>query len=159
MSQRRDAPLFQKVQELEEDLGRNEGIPECGMPVPDIHTQALCDRVQRVLREFRVFIGDAVLVGHNAAFDLRFLRIKEVRAGVHFRGPVLDTLGLSRYLHDHTPDHSLDAVAKRLGVDVKDRHTALGDSLITAQVFLKLLHLLRQRGITTLGQAAEVSRL
>jgi DNA polymerase-3 subunit epsilon len=49
-------------------------------------------------------------------------------------------------------------VAKRLGVEVRDRHTALGDSLITAQVFIKLLYLLKAQGITTLGRALEVSR-
>jgi DNA polymerase-3 subunit epsilon len=49
-------------------------------------------------------------------------------------------------------------VAKRLGVEIKDRHTALGDSLITAQVFIKFLYLLRTQGITTLGSALEVSQ-
>jgi DNA polymerase-3 subunit epsilon len=114
-------------------------------------------RIEATLRAFHSFVGDAVLVGHNAAFDMRFIRLKQKRAGVRFAGPLLDTLALSRFLHDHTPAHSLDAVARRLGVEVRDRHTALGDSLITAEIFLKLLYLLQERGVNTLGRALEVS--
>ncbi len=114
--------------------------------------------LEKTLQDFYSFVGDSVLVGHNAAFDMSFIRRKEDRAGVHFRGPVLDTLTLSLCLHDHTPEHSLNAVAKRLGVEVKDRHTALGDSLITAQIFIKLIHIFQDKGITTLGSVLEVLR-
>jgi DNA polymerase-3 subunit epsilon len=110
-----------------------------------------------VLPQFREFIGDAVLVAHNAAFDLKFLKLKEAESGIRFDMPVLDTLLLSAFLHDHTSKHSLDFVAERFGIEVRGRHTALGDALVTAGVFLRMLDVLESRGITTLDQAIEAT--
>ena len=110
-----------------------------------------------VLPQFRAFVGDAVLVAHNAAFDLKFLKLREVECGVGFDMPVLDTLLLSCLLHDYTSRHDLEVVAHRFGIPVQGRHTALGDSLVTAGCFLKMLDLLERHGVVTLDQALAAS--
>jgi DNA polymerase III subunit epsilon len=114
--------------------------------------------IEQVLPRFHRFCEDTVLVAHNAAFDMRFLELKEAAAGVHFGQPVLDTLLLSAVVHPSLDNHDLDTIAERVGVRVIGRHTALGDALVTAEVFLRLLPLLAERGIVTLAQALEASR-
>ena len=99
-----------------------------------------------------------MLVGHNVGFDMRLLKEKEDRTGIHFGQPVLDTLLLDAALHPDHEHHSLEAIAARFGIGVVGRHTALGDALLTAEVFLRLLTLLHQRGTGTLGEALAASR-
>jgi DNA polymerase-3 subunit epsilon len=106
-----------------------------------------------VLPQFHRFARDAVLVAHNAAFDMAFLRRAESEAGVRFDQPVLDTLLISAVLHDHEPAHSLEAIAARFGIVLVDRHRALGDAMGTAQILLRMLDLLEAAGIATLGAA------
>ncbi len=113
--------------------------------------------IGEVLPEFRDFVGDAVLVAHNAAFDMKFLKLKEETSGVAFDHLVLDSLLLSVFLEPESHNHGLDAIAERMGVTVEGRPTALGDSLVTAGVFLRMLAMLETRGIRTLGQAIEAS--
>ena len=106
-----------------------------------------------VLPQFRAFVSGAVLVAHNAAFDLKFLKMKEAKTGVRFDTPVLDTMLLSRMLQGADGDHTLDGIAQRLGIEVVDRHTALGDSLVTAAIFLRMIDMLRERDVRTLDDA------
>lgn len=115
--------------------------------------------VHEVLPRFRDYVGDSILVAHNAAFDLRFIELKEKETGVRFDNPVLDTVLLSAIVHDHTDQHTLDAVAERFNIEIPEekRHTALGDSIATAQVFVKMVELLEANGIHTLAEAQEAS--
>jgi DNA polymerase-3 subunit epsilon len=114
--------------------------------------------LDKVLPAFHRFCEDTVLVAHNAAFDMRFLQLKEEKTGVRFTQPVLDTLLLSAVIHPNLNSHKLEAIAERLGVNVLGRHTALGDALVTGEVFLKMLPLLAERGIVTLKDAREAAQ-
>lgn len=113
--------------------------------------------IDAVLPRFHEYCEDTVLVGHNAAFDMRFLQMKEVRTGTRFTQPVLDTLLLSEVLHPNQESHALEAIAERFGVTVVARHTALGDALVTGEVFLRMIPLLAAHGIRTLHDAREAT--
>ena len=110
-----------------------------------------------VLPQFKNSSATASLIAWNAAFDMRFLELKQDEAGVRFDNPVLDALLLSIYVSDEPINHSLMATAERLGVVVTGRHTALGDAMATAAIWVRLLDLLAARGIRTLGQAFRIS--
>jgi DNA polymerase-3 subunit epsilon len=84
---------------------------------------------------------------------MRMLQMKEEQTGVRFENPVLDTMLLSSIVHPAQENHNLSTIAQRLGIDVTGRHTAMGDALATAQMFLKLIPLLELKGIRTLRQA------
>ena len=117
-------------------------------------------KVEAVLPNFAAFVGDAVLVAHNAAFDMKFLAMQEARTSVRFNNPVLDTVLLAAHALGADDDLTLDALARRFAVTLpdKERHTALGDALATAKVLLALLNLLEAGGVTTLGEALDVSK-
>jgi DNA polymerase-3 subunit epsilon len=115
-------------------------------------------RVEEVLPRFARFAEDTVLVGHNVAFDLRFFELAESRTGVTVTQPVLDTLLLSAVIHPDERDHSLEAMAERFGVSVVGRHTALGDAILTGEIFLRQTRVLAQQGRVTLGQVREAAR-
>jgi DNA polymerase-3 subunit epsilon len=137
-------------------------IPRASQQVHGLSSQMLAGQptIEQVLPLFQRFAEDTVLVAHNAAFDMRFLQLKEAQTGIRFIQPVLDTLLLSALVHPgHAADeHRLEQIAARLGVNVIGRHTALGDAMVTGEVFLKLIPLLAERGIHTLEQAREASR-
>ncbi|SDZ82259.1 3'-5' exonuclease [Rubrimonas cliftonensis] len=113
-----------------------------------------------VLRRFHAFCAGAVLVAHNAAFDMRFLAQEAPEGGPRFDHAVLDTVLLAAHLNGQDDSLTLDALAERFAVDLPaaSRHTALGDSLATAEVFLRLVDMLEARGVATLGEAIAASR-
>ena len=145
---------------FEQRVDPQRGVPEAGILIHGIRPEMLRGqpRIAQVLTAFHAFAQDSVLVAHNAAFDMRFLQIKAASTGVHFEQPVLDTLLLSALVHPQQASHQLEVIAERLGVAVTGRHTALGDAMVTAEVFLKLLPLLAAMGLHTLGQVREAAQ-
>jgi DNA polymerase-3 subunit epsilon len=65
---------------------------------------------------------------------------------------------LSAVAHPHQEIHTMEAIAERLGINIVGRHTALGDAIVTGEIFLRLLPLLAAAGITTLRQASDASQ-
>jgi DNA polymerase III subunit epsilon len=114
--------------------------------------------INEALPLFARFCDGTVLVGHNVGFDMRFLELKEAQTGVRLTQPVLDTLLLDAVAAPEEQDHSLEAMAARLGVSVVGRHTALGDAILTGEIFLKQLRLLAAQGFMTLGEARGAAR-
>lgn len=110
--------------------------------------------VDDVLRRFHKFAEGAVLIAHNAPFDMQFLRRREALLGLAFDNPVLDTVLLSAVVYGQHEVHSLDALTHRLGITIPeaDRHTAIGDTVATADAFLKLMPMLQGRGLARFGE-------
>ena len=150
--------LRQESYEQLVDPGRT--IPPEGIPIHGIR-QDMVDgqpRIGAVLPVFHAFAQDTVLVAHNAAFDMKFLQMQEEATGVVFRQPVLDTLLLSAVVHPNQESHAIEAIAERLNIAVTGRHTALGDALVTAEIWLRLVPMLAEQGVLTLGQAREAAQ-
>ncbi|NHQ75370.1 exonuclease [Roseovarius gahaiensis] len=132
-------------------------IPQASTKVHGISADMVQDApdIAEAGRQFHNYCEDAVLVAHNAPFDMAFLRLKEDRIGRAFDHPTLCTVLLSAALFDHSGQHTLDALAERFGVSIppEHRHTALGDAMATAEVFLRMLDVMEGAGIVTLADA------
>ena len=145
---------------FEQLIDPQRSVPWESVKIHGIHPEMLKGKpkIQEVLPMFHEFAKDTILVAHNAAFDMRFLQLKEDQTGVQFLNPVLDTLLLSAVVHPSHEDHNLEAIAGRLGVQILARHTAMGDAIATGEMYLKFLPLLAQQQIFTLQEALAASR-
>ena len=114
--------------------------------------------INAILPIFKNYTSQSVLVGHNIAFDMKMLKVKEKTTNIKFPNPVLDTLLLSAILHPSHEKHDMESIAKRFGIDILGRHTALGDAMATAEIFLKLIDILNSNGILTLKDAIDASQ-
>jgi DNA polymerase III subunit epsilon len=127
-------------------------IPEAATRVHGITQAMVADAPSpgEALRRFHGFAQGAVLIAHNAPFDMQFLRRREAEIGLRFDHPILDTVLLSALIWGQHETHTLDALCHRLGITIPEeaRHTALGDTLATAEAFLKLLPMLQGRGLS-----------
>ncbi len=103
--------------------------------------------------------SDCVIVGHNIGFDLGILAAESARSGTDW--PVvlsLDTGHLAAVLEPQQRSLDLDTICEHFGVAVGGRHTALGDALSAAELFTRMIPLLQDRGVMTLGDALVLAR-
>lgn len=114
---------------------------------------------EHVAAQFEAFTNHSVIIGHNIGYDLAILMHEYGRLGKSWKRPrSLDTMVLSQVANPSLPNYSIEAVANWLGVEIGERHTASGDALTTARIFLALVPILRSKGLRTLAEAERSSR-
>ena len=108
-----------------------------------------------VLPQFLKFCESCVMVAHNADFDVSFIKRKAANLGVDFSPTYVDTVAMARYLLPSLNRFKLDTVAKAVGVNLDNHHRAVDDAACTAEIFVKFIVMLEERGITDLNQLNE----
>ena len=106
--------------------------------------------IDEILPKFMEFCQDAVMVAHNADFDMSFIKHNCSALGLKCEKTVLDTVALSRVLLPALNRFKLDTVAKALNVSLAHHHRAVDDAACTAEIFVKLVEMLRDRGVETM---------
>jgi len=129
-------------------------IPAASTAVHHITDEMVADAppVTEALRRFHAFAEGAVLVAHNAPFDMSFLRRREAEIGKRFDQPILDTVLCSAILYGQSAEHTLDALCDRLHIRIPEaaRHTAIGDAIGTAEAFRKMIPMLEAADLPNL---------
>lgn len=108
--------------------------------------------IETVLPEFLEFCGNAVLVAHNANFDMSFIKENARNQGIRREFTYVDTVGIARILLPHQAKHTLDAVAKTLNISLENHHRAVDDAEATAEIFVKFIVMLTSKGVDTLAK-------
>lgn len=115
--------------------------------------------IEEVLPEFLEFCGDAVLVAHNASFDVGFITAKAKMLGISIDYTVIDTVSMARMLLPHLSRFKLNLVAKELGIELENHHRAVDDAGATAEIFEKFIVMLKEKGITTLKGINDANKM
>ena len=106
--------------------------------------------IESVLPEFLEFTGDAVLVAHNAGFDMGFLEQNCRYQDIMPDFTSVDTVAMARILLPTLSKHTLDTVAKALNISLENHHRAVDDAGATAEIFVRFIEMLREQGVKTL---------
>ncbi len=139
-----------------------------GLPIPPSSTRihgitddevAGAEAFAAVIPEFSQWVGRSLVIGYALGFDLAVLKAEHQRHGLDWKAPrSVDVRHLVQLVAPDLPNQSLELAAKWLGVEVGERHRALGDAETAARIFKALVPRLREKGIVTLAQAERVCR-
>ena len=133
--------------EIEQLTGINDNMV---LPAPKIDV---------VLPQFLEFSEGCVLVAHNASFDVSFIAHNAEQLGIFFEPTVLDTVAMARHLLPNLNRFKLDTVAKALNISLQNHHRAVDDAGATAEIFVKFVEMLRERGVENLDQLNAMSTM
>lgn len=112
--------------------------------------------IDTVLKDFLEFSKGCILVAHNASFDVGFIRHNAGQLQYQVNHPVLDTLQLSRKMFPELKRHKLNIVAEHLGISLENHHRAVDDSRATAEIFMKCVAILKEKGASTVDDIDRV---
>ncbi|MBQ1931319.1 MAG: PHP domain-containing protein, partial [Lachnospiraceae bacterium] len=133
--------------EIEKLTGINDGMVLDSAPI------------EVILPQFLEFVGDAVLVAHNANFDMGFIEYNARQQGIPLNNTYADTLALARILLPQMSRFKLDNVAKALNISLEHHHRAVDDAETTAHIFVNFIGRLKDMDVHTLAQVNELSNM
>ena len=113
-------------------------------------------KIEEILPDFMEFCEGAVMVAHNAEFDMSFISKNCERQGLSCEYTVVDTVALARVLLPQLNRFKLNNVAKVLKVSLENHHRAVDDAACTAEIFVKFIHMMKERGIEDLDQVNDM---
>ena len=108
--------------------------------------------IEKALPEFLEFVGDSVLVAHNADFDTTFIRWACHQQGIEYNLTSVDTCTISQNILTELSKHKLDVVAKHFELDDFNHHRAGDDALVCGRIFGRLSAKLQEMGLTDINQ-------
>ncbi len=116
-------------------------------------------KIEEVLPKFLEFCGQAVMVAHNASFDMSFIFQNARTQGIAFNPTILDTVAIARVLLPNLNRYKLDTVAKALNISLENHHRAVDDAGATAEIFASFVKMLRERGVEDLENLNQLSQM
>ena len=116
------------------------------------------ETIETILPQFLDFVGDAVLVAHNANFDVSFIKENAKRQQLPVDFTYVDTVGIARMLLTGQAKYTLDAVAKTLKISLENHHRSVDDAECTAEIFMKFIEMLAKEEVYTLAEMNEMGK-
>lgn len=116
-------------------------------------------KINEIMGEFLEFCKGAVLVAHNAEFDTSFIANKAAKMGIEVKNTIIDTVLLAQFVIPNLHNYKLDTLCKHLGVSLENHHRAVDDAAATADMFIKLVEMLKERDIFTVEKLNEEGKL